>query len=404
MRIGLRHNRQTWINLASTFNISVGRDKRIAIFTGAYNHVVDGVSLTLNRLVSYLECENTPVHIFAPTISQPALKHAGTLTAVPSVSLPGRPEYKFSIGMSRRVITELDRFKPTIIHIATPDVLGLQALAYARLRKIPVVASYHTHFSSYLSFYHMDKLEGLAWAYLRWFYGKCEHVYVPSRSMAKVLSDHGIVKGVELWPRGVDIAMFHPDKRSMEWRREKGFADDEIVVSFISRLVVEKGLQIYADVVDALRKQGKKVRVLVAGTGPAENLLRDRFPKAVFLGHLTGNELATAYASSDIFLFPSATETFGNVTLEAMASGTPALCANATGSSSLVVHGETGYLAEPGDVDSFIQYAMSLVDDAEKRKEMSLASRREAESYSWRLILGRINGFYDKILVREKAA
>ncbi len=386
--------------LASYLHIPVGRDKRIAIFTGAYNHVVDGVSLTLNRLVSYLECENTPVHIFAPTVQHPALVHAGTLTSVPSVSLPGRPEYQVSVGMSPRVIDELDRFKPTIIHIATPDLLGLQALAYARIRKIPVVASYHTHFSSYLSFYHMERLESLAWAYLRWFYKKCEHIYVPSRSMAKVLSDHGIEEGVELWPRGVDIAMFHPDKRSIEWRRSLGFEDDEIVISFISRLVVEKGLVIYADVVQALRDSGKKVRVLVVGTGPAENMLRDRFPRAVFLGHLTGNELATAYASSDIFLFPSATETFGNVTLEAMASGVPAVCANATGSSSLVVHDETGYLAEPGDVESFIRYALNLVDDKEKRRQMGIASRREAESYSWRLILGRINGFYDKILVR----
>lgn len=389
--------------MATTFQIPIERDKRIAIFTGAYNHVVDGVSLTLNRLVSYLECENTPVHIFAPTVEHPALVHAGTLTSVPSVSLPGRPEYQVSVGMSPRVIDELDRFQPTIVHIATPDLLGLQALAYARIRKIPVVASYHTHFSSYLSFYHLTRFEGLAWAYLRWFYKKCEHVYVPSRSMAKVLSDHGIEKGVELWPRGVDITMFHPDKRSMDWRRSKGFADDEIVISFISRLVLEKGLAIYADVIQALRESGKKVRVLVVGTGPAESLLRDRFPRAVFLGHLTGDELAVAYASSDIFLFPSATETFGNVTLEAMASGVPALCANATGSSSLVVHGETGYLAEPGDVDSFIRYGMDLVEDVEKRRLMSIASRREAESYSWRLILGRINGFYDKILVRPEA-
>lgn len=389
--------------MATTFQIPIERDKRIAIFTGAYNHVVDGVSLTLNRLVSYLECENTPVHIFAPTVQHPALVHAGTLTSVPSVSLPGRPEYQVSVGMSPRVIDELDRFQPTIIHIATPDLLGLQALAYARIRKIPVVASYHTHFSSYLSFYHLTRLEGLAWAYLRWFYKKCEHVYVPSRSMAKVLSDRGIEKGVELWPRGVDITMFHPGKRSMDWRRSKGFADDEIVISFISRLVLEKGLAIYADVIQALRESGKKVRVLVVGSGPAERLLRDRFPRAVFLGHLTGDELAVAYASSDIFLFPSATETFGNVTLEAMASGVPALCANATGSSSLVVHGETGYLAEPGDVDSFIRYGMDLVEDVEKRRLMSIASRREAESYSWRLILGRINGFYDKILVRPEA-
>ena len=114
--------------------------------------------------------------------------------------------------------------------------------------------------------------------------------------------------------------------------------------------------------------------------------------------------MATAYASSYIFLFPSATETFGNVTLEAMASGTPTLCANATGSSSLVVHGETGYLAEPGDVNSFIEYAHCLIDETEKRMEMRVAARREAESYSWRLILGRINGFYDKILVRSEAA
>ena len=390
--------------MAPILKIPLGRDKRIAIFTGAYNHVVDGVSLTLNRLVSYLECENTPVHIFAPTVQQPALAHAGTLTSVPSVSLPGRPDYQMSVGMSPRVIDELDKFQPTIVHIATPDLLGLQALAYARIRKIPVVASYHTHFSSYLSYYHMNKLEGVAWSYLRWFYSKCEHVYVPSRSMANVLNEHGIVDGVELWPRGVDITMSHPDKRSMEWRREKGFADDEIVISFISRLVVEKGLEIYADVVQSLVESGKKVRVLVGGTGPAENILRDRFPRAVFLGHLTGNELATAYASSDIFLFPSATETFGNVTLEAMASGTPTLCANATGSSSLVVHGETGYLAEPGDVNSFIEYAHCLIDETEKRMEMRVAARREAESYSWRLILGRINGFYDKILVRSEAA
>ena len=390
--------------MAPILKIPLGRDKRIAIFTGAYNHVVDGVSLTLNRLVSYLECENTPVHSFAPTVQQPALAHAGTLTSVPSVSLPGRPDYQMSVGMSPRVIDELDKFQPTIVHIATPDLLGLQALAYARIRNIPVVASYHTHFSSYLSYYHMNKLEGVAWSYLRWFYSKCEHVYVPSRSMANVLNEHGIVDGVELWTRGVDITMFHPDKRSMEWRREKGFADDEIVISFISRLVVEKGLEIYADVVQSLVESGKKVRVLVGGTGPAENILRDRFPSAVFLGHLTGNELATAYASSDIFLFPSATETFGNVTLEAMASGTPTLCANATGSSSLVVHGETGYLAEPGDVNSFIEYAHCLIDETEKRMEMRVAARREAESYSWRLILGRINGFYDKILVRSEAA
>lgn len=384
--------------MTPTPHIAIERDKRIALFTGAYNHVVDGVSLTLNRLVSYLECEETPVHVFAPTSSAPPIEHAGTMTAVPSLDMPGRPEYQVSFGMSPRVIGQLNRFSPTIVHIATPDILGLQALAYAKLRRIPVVASYHTHFSSYLSFYRMEWAESAIWAYLRWFYKKCEHLYVPSRSMMDVLKTHGIEDGVELWPRGVDLRLFSPEKRSMRWRRSIGFDDDDIVISFISRLVIEKGLDVYADVLQELINAGKKVRGLVVGSGPADAMLRERFPRAVFLGHLGGEDLATAYASSDIFLFPSATETFGNVTLEAMASGVPTLCADATGSNSLVLPGKTGYLARAGDVASFVEYATCLIDETEKRMQMSMQARLEAETYSWQLILGRIDGYYDLIL------
>ncbi|MBT5250859.1 MAG: glycosyltransferase family 1 protein [Bacteroidetes Order II. Incertae sedis bacterium] len=384
--------------MAPTPHIAIERDKRVALFTGAYNHVVDGVSLTLNRLVSYLECEEIPVHVFAPSVDDPPIEHAGTMTDVPSFNMPGRPEYQISFGMSPRVFQELEQFKPTIVHIATPDFLGLQALKYARKRNIPVVASYHTHFSSYLAYYRMQKLEGAMWAYLRWFYERCEHLYVPSNSMANVLKEHGIDKGIELWPRGVDVRLFNPSKRSMSWRRDHGFADDEIVVSFISRLVVEKGLDVYADVLQKLKDAGKNVRALVVGSGPAEDMLRGRFPRAHFLGHLEGEELAKAYASSDLFLFPSTTETFGNVTLEAMASGIPTLCADATGSSSLVVHEKTGYLAIPGEIDSFVDYALRLVNSLEKRQEMGLAARTEAETYSWRRILGKIDSYYDHIL------
>ena len=384
--------------MAPTPHIAVERDKRVALFTGAYNHVVDGVSLTLNRLVSYLECEEVPVRVFAPTVENPPIEHAGTLTDVPSVRMPGRPEYQMSVGMPRRVVDELNTFRPTIIHIATPDLLGLQALRYARKRNIPVVASYHTHFSSYLSYYRMSKFEGAMWSYLRWFYDKCEHLYVPSESMADVLLDHGISEGVEIWPRGVEIDRFTPEKRSLEWRRKHTFEDDEIVVSFISRLVLEKGLDVYSDVLQRLKDDGKKVRALVVGSGPAEDMLRDRFPRAHLLGHLEGDELATAYASSDIFFFPSTTETFGNVTLEAMASGVPTLCADATGSRSLVLHEETGYLAEPDDRDSFEKYLRCLVDNPAMRHEMGQAARAEAETYSWRRILGRIDNFYDHIL------
>ncbi|MDA0379528.1 MAG: glycosyltransferase family 1 protein [Bacteroidetes bacterium] len=372
--------------------------KRIALFTGAYNHVVDGVALTLNRLVSFLEGEGVPVRVFAPTIAEPPIDHAGTLVAVPSIPMQGRPEYRVSLGLGPDAIEALDRFQPTIVHIATPDLVGLEALLYARMHGIPVVASYHTHFSSYLEYYRLAWAERAMWVYLRWFYGKCEHLYVPTRSMAAVLAEHGIRHGVELWPRGVDIRQFDPSHRSMEWRRSLGFQDADVVVTFVSRLVVEKGLDVFAEVVRTLQREGEPVRCLVVGEGPARDLLQEAVPRAVFLGHKEGADLARAYASSDIFLFPSETETFGNVTLEAMASGLPTVCADATGSSSLVLHEQTGFLVPGRDVAGFANRIRQLVHDAALRQQMGQAARSEAETYSWRLILGRINAYYDTVL------
>ena len=375
-----------------------GPEKRIALFTGAYNHVVDGVALTLNRLVSYLEADDVPVLVFAPTIDEPPIEHAGTLAPASSIPMKGRPEYRISLGLSPSSAEALDRFAPTIIHIATPDLLGLQALIYARIRKIPVVASYHTHFSSYLEYYRMARAEKAMWAYLRWFYGHCSQLYVPTRSMADVLAEHGITEGVQLWPRGVDIRQFNPDMRSMAWRRDVGFDDDDIVITFVSRLVVEKGLDVFADVMKQLKAGGEPVRCLVVGEGPAREMLEEAVPRAVFLGHQEGDDLARAYASSDIFLFPSETETFGNVTLEAMASGVPTVCADATGSSSLVLDGQTGYLVPGRDTDAFAERVRGLIHDVERRRNMGEAARAEAETYSWRLILGRINAYYDTVL------
>jgi len=377
--------------------LDANREKRIALFTGAYNHVVDGVALTLNRLVAFLEDEGVAVQVFAPTVENPAIDHAGSLQPVPSIPMTGRPEYRISLGLGPDAIEQLDRFNPTIIHIATPDLLGLEALMYARIRRIPAVASYHTHFSSYLEYYNMGRLENLMWGYLRWFYRKCEHLYVPTSSMAGVLGEHGISEGVELWPRGVDISLFNPKARSQSWRREMGFQDDEVVVTFVSRLVVEKGLDVFADVVHDLQEEGEPVRCLIVGEGPARAMLEEAVPRAVFLGHQEGDHLSRAYASSDIFLFPSETETFGNVTLEAMASGVPTVCANATGSSSLVLDEKTGYLVAGKDTAAFKEVIRNLVHDAALRRQLGKAARAEAETYSWRLILGRINAYYDTL-------
>jgi glycosyltransferase involved in cell wall biosynthesis len=375
-----------------------GRPLRVALFTGAYNHIADGVSLTLNRLVRYLESRGIAVQVFAPTVAHPPVAHAGTLVPVPSLAAPVRPDYRISLGLTRSVRRKLAAFNPTLFHVATPDALGFQALRLAEKGGVPVVASYHTHFSSYLKYYKLGFAEPLLWRYLRWFYAHCEHVYVPSHSMADVLRSHGIDAGLRLWQRGVYTDRFNPTHRSLTWRRAVGIDDEDAVIVFVGRLVWEKGLDVYADVIEGLRARHVPHRSLIVGDGPARAELTERLPDTIFTGHLEGEALARAYASSDLFLFPSETETFGNVTLEAMASGLPTVCADATGSSSLVQHGETGFLAPPGETEAFLGYVERLARDRTLRYRMGRQALVHAQAYRWEVILARIVDYYREAL------
>lgn len=382
----------------STPDQDSGPSKRIALFTGNYNHVADGVSLTLNRLVDYLEKQNIPVLVFGPSVADPPMQHAGRLVVVKSIDMPGRPEYQISLGFSRSARAELEAFAPTIIHIATPDLLGRKALQIARRKKWPVVASYHTHFSSYLKFYRLGIFERFVWIYLRRFYRHCKQLYVPSPSMAEVLRRHGIVEGVKIWERGVDTKRFNPDRRSLSWRRQRGIKDEDMVVAFVSRLVWEKRLDLFVDVIQRLQAEGIAHRSLIVGDGPIRTELAQRLPDTLFTGHLEGDDLPRAYASSDIFLFPSDTETFGNVTLEAMASGLPAVCSDATGSRSLVRHGETGFLAPPEASEQFYIYTKKLLIEASLREKMAQAAINRAAHFEWEAVLERMVAFYDEVL------
>lgn len=372
--------------------------RRIVLYSGNYNHITDGVSLTLNQLVAFLERTGNDVLVVAPTVDQPALEHAGRLVSVPSVAAPGRPEYRISLRLPRSVRKAIADFRPNLFHIATPDIVGRKMLLMAKKWNVPAVASYHTHFSSYLKYYGFEEFEGLLWKYLRRFYRQCRHIYVPSYSMEAVLRAHEINKGLKLWERGVDTNRFTPEKREMAWRQSLGIGDGEVVISFVSRLVWEKNLNIYASVVELLERNGVPHRRLIVGDGPARGELQARLPDAIFTGHLSGEPLAYTYAASDIFLFPSDTETFGNVTLEAMASGVPTVCADATGSAGLVLHGETGFLAPSGNKRGFFRYTEMLATDPLLRAKMAVAARRQASRYDWDSTLSKLIGYYDEIL------
>ena len=226
-------------------------------------------------------------------------------------------------------------------------------MTWARRRKIAAVASVHTRFDTYLAYYHLQAFEPLARDIMRRFYHRCEVVMAPAESTAVILRVQRMNRDIAIWARGVDRDQFNPDRRDLEWRRSMGVADDEIVVAYLGRIVMEKGLDVFVEAILALIDRGIRHRVLVIGDGPARPWFEQQLPDAIFAGQLTGPDLARALASADVLLNPSITEAFGNVTLEAMACGLPVIAADATGASNLVRPGVTGMLVDGTEPDEF---------------------------------------------------
>ncbi len=384
--------------------IPVERPLRVALFSGNYNYVMDGPARALNRLVGYLEVHNIPVLVFAPTAREAALQHNGTLISVPSVPIPLRSEYRLGMGLTPRTLAELKAFRPTLFHLAAPDLLGHSALRRAKQWNLPAVASFHTRFDTYARYYKVGGLEKYVTRYLRNFYNQCDQVYAPSESMAEELRRELPDADLRIWSRGVDCDCFNPSKRSLDWRRACGFADEDVVVSFTGRLVLEKGLAFFAEVIGLLEQRGIAHKVLIVGDGPERGNMQKRLPKAHFTGHLTDAPLAQAYASADIFFNPSISESFGNTTLESMASGLPCVCARATGSRSLVQDGKTGFLAPGGDHRAFADHLETLINAKPLRQEFGTAAVAIARQFDWDSILGAlVDNYHDALAARARA-
>lgn len=358
-----------------------GRRLRVALVTGSYNFIADGVALTLNRLVAYLEKVGVEVLVVAPVAKTAAFDHVGEVAAAPSAPIPFRADYRLALGLTPALRRRLEAFAPDIIHAATPDLLGYQALAFARARGIPAVASYHTRFETYLKDYGLGLLTDVLTGWIRRFYAGFDEVYAPSQSMIDSMIADGFAQNIALWGRGVDTERFNPRHRSAAFRARLGADDETPVVAFVGRLVREKRLDIVAEV--ARRLSPIDHRLVVVGDGPDRPMLERAAPHTFFTGFLVGEDLATAYASADIFLFPSDTETFGSVTLEAMASGLPTVCADATGSRCLVAPGVTGFLAPPGEAIAFAAHLEALARDQRLRARMGAAARARSLTFSW---------------------
>jgi len=379
-------------------------DLRIALTSGNYNMVRDGATQALNRLVDYLLRHGATVRVFAPTVPNPQVEATGELVSVPSVAIPGRSEYRLPFGLVGPAKQAFEEFAPNIVHVSSPDRASRHAAKWARDHNIPVLASVHTRFETYPQYYHLSFLGPVVEAWLRKLYRKCDALVAPSQGMIDVLRSQRMHTDIGLWSRGVDRTQFRSDRRDLTWRRSLGIGDDDVAIGFLGRLVMEKGLDAFADTVDELKRRKVPYKVLVLGDGPARGWFAERVPDAHFAGYLMGEELGRALASADVFFNPSITETFGNVTLEAMASGLPVVAARATGSTSLVIDGETGRLVTPNDVGAFADAIAAYVSDPALRAAHGHAGEARSQDFSWDAINGTLAETYLRLISAKRKA
>lgn len=368
---------------------------RVTLVTETYLPQVNGVSRTLSQLVRVLRDAGDDVQVVHPDYGSAAASENDVL--VRSEEIPFYREVRLPMPPFGRVHDAIARFAPQIVHIATEATLGLSILRLALREKMPVVSSFHTNFDQYTDHYRVGWLKRGVWRYLRWFHNQTRETYVPSRASIQTLERRGFERLV-LWPRGVDCSLFRPDRPDREALRSRlGFQPEHVVVGHVSRIAVEKNVDYLAAALERLIAiHGDQVRILIVGDGPERAELETRLgPAARCVGFKTGPELADHYAACDLFAFASVTETFGNVILEAMASGLPVVALRAGGPAEIVVDGETGILLSPSDSPETMSNALSsLVTDKPMRIRMSQAARAHAERQTWHAIMTALRTRY----------
>ena len=357
---------------------------RIAFVSGNYNCVRDGANRAQNALVQYLIDRGAQVRVYSPTCANPAFAPAGDLVSVPSWPMAlGRKEYRISLRLPPATRADIRAFAPNLFHISLPFFHGKSALKLARQMGVPAVAAMHTRFDTYPRYYGLACIEGMVLARLRAFYQACERIVAPCKEAAQIMEAQGMGHDIGVWTRGVDQMLFSPARRDMAWRRSHGIADDEPVIAFLGRLVLEKGLGHFARAVARLREQGGQFRILIIGDGPARDWFAAQLPDAVFVGVQHGEALGRALASSDVLLNPSVTEAFSNISLEAMASGLPVVAADAPGNTAMVSHGETGLIVPPDDIDGYARALATYLADPALRAVHGRAARARSGLFTW---------------------
>ncbi|MGL5881320.1 MAG: glycosyltransferase [Xenococcaceae cyanobacterium] len=367
---------------------------RIALFTETFLPKIDGIVTRLRHTIEHLQRNGDRVLVFCPDGGLKEYKGA-KIHGVSSIPLPLYPELKLAIPRPT-IRWALERFKPDLIHVVNPAVLGLGGIYYAKTMNIPLVASYHTHLPQYLQHYGLGALEGLLWELLKLGHNQAHLNLCTSTAMVKELVNHGIER-VDLWQRGVDTEMFQPHlaTQQMRSRLSNGHPDSPLLL-YVGRLSAEKEIEQIKPVLEAI----PNARLALVGNGPNREVLEEHFKGTAtnFVGYLEGLELASAFASADAFVFPSRTETLGLVLLEAMAAGCPVVAARSGGIPDIVTDGVNGYMFDPSDPGSAIAATKRLLEAKDTREQMRQNARLEAEKWGWAAATCQLQNYYQAVI------
>ena len=367
---------------------------RIALFTETFLPKIDGIVTRLKHTVEHLQREGHQVLVISPDGGIKEYKGA-KVYGVSGIPLPLYPELKLAIPLPTIKIV-LEKFKPDLIHVVNPAVLGLGGIYYAKVLNIPLVASYHTHLPQYLHHYGLGALEGLLWELLKLGHNQAQLNLCTSTAMVETLVDHGIER-VDLWQRGVDTEMFQPHlvSKQMRSRLSQGHPDAPLLL-YVGRVSAEKQIDEIKPVLEAI----PSARLAIVGDGPHREAMETHFAETNthFVGYLQGLELAAAFASSDAFIFPSRTETLGLVLLEAMAAGCPVVAARSGGIPDIVTDAVNGYLFDPTDARGAVVATQKLLAATEERELLRQNARQEAEKWGWSAATKQLVTYYESVL------
>jgi glycosyltransferase involved in cell wall biosynthesis len=365
------------------------RKLRIAVVTETYPPEINGVAMTISRMVEGLRQKHVVELIRPRQNPQDSARQEATLqeVLVRGFPIPRYQGLKLGLPARQRLLRLWASQRPDVVHLVTEGPLGSSALSAARKLGIPISSDFHTNFHSYSQHYGFGWLQKTVAAHLRKLHNRTDTTLVPTKELRETLEQEGYQR-LQVVARGVETALFHPGKRSEQLRKQWGLAgEDDLAVIYVGRISAEKNLPLVLRTFKAMQAVNPKLKLVMVGDGPVRAELQRQNPEYIFAGMRTGEDLAAHYASGDIFLFPSMTETYGNVTVEAMASGLAVVAYRYAAAAEHIVHGENGLHAEYGNADQFVQVACRLANDREAVEKMRRLAHQTMLKLDWQNIV-----------------